>query len=251
VNLVVAAASAGLFGYTFFARGHLVGLAQEFVVGKTVQYADPLVGDVEKVLKHPATVAIVPAAFREAVQAEISTYRKDAGKYVRDLVARGVAVEKPNHALADKVVGLKEDIRGYFDATLAGLVRDVRIFSGTNIVAAILGAWLASRARGRWRFHVLGMSILLLASLGFNIYMFIDGLTFFRVIFDARVGWSYPAMIAILFAYMYVKFGRFVPPAPEEPGPPTSPEALAPVRHDDDRARTCRPCPDGRGHLQA
>ena len=62
VNLIVAAASAGLFGYTFFARSHLVGLAQEFVVGKTVQYADPLVGDVEKVVgdpQHPYTRLLV------------------------------------------------------------------------------------------------------------------------------------------------------------------------------------------------
>jgi hypothetical protein len=222
LNLVVAAASAGLFGYTFFARDHLTALAEDYVIGQTVQHATPAVEQVEAALKNPRAL-FVPAHVRDAVQAEVDSFRRDPDGYVRALVAKGAAIEKPNHWFADLVVKWKEQLQAYFDKTLASLIRDLRIFSGTNVVAALLAAWLASRARGRWRWHVLGVSILLMVALGLHMYLFIDNLTFFRIIMDIRVGWSYPLFIALTFGYLYVRFGRFVPLAPPEAAPPANP----------------------------
>lgn len=218
LNLLVAAASAGLFAYTFFAREHLTGLAEDYVVTKTVKHVTPAVEALEAALKHPAAL-LAPASIREATRAEVTAFRADPHKYVRELVAKGAAVEKPKHPLADQVMKWKESTREYFEKTLASLILDFRIFAGTNVVAALLAAWLASRARGRWRWRVLAASVLLLAALALQIYMFIDGLTFFRIITNARVGWSYPLVVALTFGYLYFRFGRFVPLAPPEANP--------------------------------
>jgi hypothetical protein len=227
LNRLVAAASLGLFAYTFFARDHLVGLAEDYIVGRTVNYADRAVAEAEAALKKPLA-QLLPANVRDAAQAEVDAYRRDPGAYVRAVVAKGAAVEKPKHPLADETVRWKEGIKGYFERTLASLIRDVRIFAGTNAVAGVLAAFIASLARGRWRWHVLGLSVLLLFSLGLHAYMFIDGLTFFRIVADLRVGWSYPLFVALTFAYLYVRFGRLVPLAPSEPTPP-SPQKPAEV----------------------
>ena len=50
LNPLVAGASGALFGYTFFARDHLTGPAEEYVVRKTVGYATPAVEQVELAL---------------------------------------------------------------------------------------------------------------------------------------------------------------------------------------------------------
>src|SRR5262249_25575139 len=139
VNLFVAAASAVVFGWTFFARDHLVGLAEDYGIDRTVRYGTPAVDQVEKaveaVLKNPVAAALVPVAVREAIRAEIAAFHRDPHAYVRQLVARGTAVEKGKHPLADKVIAWKEQVKAYFERTLAGVIRDVRIFGGTNVVA--------------------------------------------------------------------------------------------------------------------
>ncbi|MCI0705097.1 MAG: hypothetical protein L0241_28890 [Planctomycetia bacterium] len=218
LNLLVAAASAGLFAYTFFAREHLTGLAEDYVIDKTVHHVSPGVEHIESALKSPAAL-FVPGHIRDAVQAEVDSFRLDPHAYVRKMVAKGTAIEKPQHLFADQVVKWKESIQKYFDGVMAGLIRDLRIFAGTNVVAALLAAWVASYARGPWRWHVFGVSILLLVALGLQAYLFIDGLTFFRILVDARVGWTYPVAVTFTFAYLYVSYGRFIPPIPTSPKP--------------------------------
>lgn len=218
LNLLVAVASAALFVYTFFAREHLLGRAEEYVIAKTVVQVTPAVELVEAGLNNRAA-QFVPADTRAAVQAEVDSFRRDPHKYVRALVAKGAAVEKPKHPLAERVLAWKEQARAYFEKTFAGLVLDLRIFAGTNVVAALLAALLAWRARGRLRWHVFGVSVLLLFALSLQAYLFIDGLTFFRVITNARVGWSYPGVVALTFGYLYWNYGRFVPLAPPAANP--------------------------------
>ena len=226
LNVLVAGASGALFGYTFFARDHLNGLAEEYVVRKTVGYAAPAVEQVEFVLKRPEAI-LAPPAVRAAVREEVDAFRADPHKYVRQLVVRGAVVEKPKHPFAEKVVAWKEQVRAYFDKTLASLVRDLRIFSGTNLVAALLAALIAWRAKGRWRWHVLGVSGVLLGALVLNAYLFIDSLTFFRIVADWRVGWAYPVLVAITFVYLYIRYGRHVPLAPPAANPSGLPKPTA------------------------
>lgn len=210
-NSLIAGTSAGLLAYTVAGRDHFVGLAEEYVIGKTVGYGLPAIDRAEAALDAPVVAALLPATVRRAAQAEIAVFREDPDGYVRELVARGAAVERPQHPLADTVAGWKDDLRGYFERTLAGLVRDVRIFAGTNVAAGVFAAWLASRCRGRWRHHVLGISVLLTVALTFNAYLFVDGLSFFRIVQNVRVGWSYPAMVAVAFSHLYLRVGRLVP----------------------------------------
>jgi hypothetical protein len=217
LNLLVATTFAGLFAWTFFARAHVTRLAEDYVIAKTVDHVTPAVAKIDEVLRHPAA-RLAPAAVRAAVQAEVDAFRTDPHGYVRKLVARGAVIEKPKHAFAERVFAWKEQARAYFDKTLTSLIRDLRIFFGTNCVAALLAAGLAWRATGRWRWHVLGMSVLLLGVLALHAYLFIDDLTFFRVVTNARVGWSYPLVLALTFGYLYFRIGRFVPLAPNPPG---------------------------------
>lgn len=227
LNLLIAAASGALFVYTFFARDHVIRLAEDYVIAKTVRHVTPAVEKVEAALKTPL-VRLAPARIRDAVQAEVDSFRRDPHAYIRALVAKGAAIERPKHRLAEYVMKLKEDIQSYFEDTLASLIRDVRIFAGTNAVAAILAAWMASRARGRWRWRVLALSTFLLAALGLQAYLFIDGLTFFRIIAGVRVGWSYPLCVVLTFIVLFIRFGRFVPLAPATPDP-SSPQKSAAV----------------------
>lgn len=213
VNLFVAAASTALFAYTFFARDHLIRLTQDYVIDKTVHFVMPAIDETEAALKKPQAL-FIPAGIRDAIQAEVDSFRRNSNAYVRSLVVSGAAIEKPILPFADQMIKWKESILSYYDKTLTSLIRDLRIFAGTNVVAGLLAAWMASLARGRWRWRILSVSVLLLISLGLQAYLFIDNLGFWHIITNARMGWSYPLFMLVTFVYLFWKLGRFVPLAP-------------------------------------
>lgn len=50
------------------------------------------------------------------------------------------------------------------------------------------------------------MSALLLVAIGLSVYFYIDGFSFFTILFDWYLGWSYPVLIGVLFISIYFDY---------------------------------------------
>jgi hypothetical protein len=201
------------FVLTFFAHGYIKGLAQDYVIDKTRTHAEPLVQIAEQALNARGIQLLLNEEQLQTARREIAAYRDDPRAYIAKLVAGDgrpapAVAPGPNAPFKDQVLHWKVEIRKYFDDTLGRLLRDLRIFFGTNIVAAMLAHWFAWRARGHRSGQLLLLSGLLLASMAFGIYMYIDDMSYFRILMGFYMRWWYPALVAMLFLGMVIDFRK-------------------------------------------
>lgn len=217
--LIVANATAAVFfaiffSYTFVGQRHVDRLARDFVTDKTRTFADPVVETADEMLRAPGVRRFLSDEQLAGLQLEIADYRNDPARYIGELTGQRVpaAVNPPvNNPLVARIVRWKEKVREHYDAVLAGLFRDLRIFAGSNAVAAVLATWLAARAEGRSRGLMVWLSFLLLAAIAYCAYLYVDQLSFFKIMFNLYLGWFYPALLALTFLGLYLEYGRIPP----------------------------------------
>lgn len=213
-NATAATLFAIFFLYTFLGHRHLDRLARDFVTEKTRAFAEPTVDAADEMLRAPGVQRFLSDEQLAALQLEIAAYRNDPARYIGELTGRRVPAAvnvRPDNPLMARVGRWKNEIRDHYNAVLAGLFRDLRIFAGSNVVAAIFGTWLAVRTGGRRPGVVLWLSFLLLAAIAYCVYLYVDQLSFFKVMFNLHMGWSYPAFLALTFLGLYLEHGRLAP----------------------------------------
>jgi hypothetical protein len=215
VSGLLAAVFAVAFLATFFAKGHITRLAEDYVIDKTREHADPLVEILEWGIRVPGLKVLArDAELVRTVEREVTEYRRDPRAYVANVVAADPgprpARPDPGAPLTDQVLFWKAEIRAHFEKTMDGLLLDLRIFFGSNFAVALLTAACAYWSRGRLVFWLLPVAILLLASLGFSIYLYVDNFSFFHILTGTYIGWGYPKFLAAIFLVLLVRLGRLV-----------------------------------------
>lgn len=196
---------------TFLARNYLTGLARDFVIDRTQKYADAAVAVAEQALAAPGIRLVLDEETFQVARREVAAYRTDPRAYVADLVAAGpppAVPPGPNAAVLDRVLHWKARVRTHFDATLGRLLRDLRIFFGSNLAAAVAAfatAWWGRPDRRRGLLVVCG---LLLASVAFSAYMYVDHFSYFKVLFNSYMGWWYPVVLAMTFLSLIIEHRR-------------------------------------------
>ena len=212
LSAVLALFFAVSFLMTFFARDYVTGLAEDFVIDRTQKFADPLVAIAEQGIKVPGLNRPQDAELIENVRRETAEYRQDPRAYIANLVAEGgqakVADPGKNAALKDTVLFWKSEIREYFQKTLKNLLFDLRIFFGSNLVAALLAFVFAWSARADRLPRLLIVCGLLLASVVYSSFIYFDEFSYFKILLDTHMGWWYPALLGGTFLGAYVEHGR-------------------------------------------
>jgi len=212
LNSLTAVLFTAFFAYTFFAESHLQSLTRNFVTEKTLHYSGPVIDTVEKALDVPLLAKLVSKDDTQLVRNEINAYRDDPAVFIADLTRQKLAnpPQQKMEAIAIKTAEAKEQIRNFYDNTLASLIADLRIFSGTNIAAAIFAILLTTKSRPPIRKPLIVFSFLLFVGVVFCSYLYIDDLSFFRILTSAHMGWHYPVFVAVVVFFLYKDFGGAV-----------------------------------------
>jgi hypothetical protein len=210
LNLTLAVLFGAFFAYTFVARKHLTNLARDFVTQRTQSYAERSIRIVEAAVKAPAARTLLKPEQVEAIERELTEYRAAPATYIRQLTG----VERLSGTVSGYVAPVaaplalwKQRVRAHFDATLLQLLRDLRIFSGTNVVAGLIAAGLAWKARGRIGNGLIVLSTIILVAVIFNSYMYVDDMAFFTIITRLYMGWTYPVLVAVTVGWAMLEFG--------------------------------------------
>lgn len=210
LNLVVVLFFICFLTYTFVARKHLDGLARQFVTEKTLLYSAPIFEVAEESLKSRVVRVLLPTQRLATIQKEIATYRLDPARYVADLTQQAnlaLQPEKPNPLLA-KVASIKDRIRAFYDNTLNALINDLRIFATSNLCAGLIAFCLAWRAPQKVRQSLVWFSFLMFVTVLYGSSMYLDNLTFFRILFRTHMGWGYAVLLCVILAGLYLDYGR-------------------------------------------
>jgi len=204
LNILVVLVSSCLFGYTFFAKQHVTEHARSFVTEKTLDYSRPAIEAVEQVLDSPIANKLISGEKKQAIETEVARYRSSPSEYIVSLT--GVGERRPAQFESGRIGQLKQKIRDYYETTLRELIVDLRIFSASNIAAGLFGIILLCSSRIGSLREVQVFSLVVFASVVISSYAYVDGLSFFRILFKWHMGWSYPVGIGITAFYLYYQY---------------------------------------------
>lgn len=210
LNLIVVVFFAGFTAYTFVARQDLEGRARAFVTEKTLAYSAAAVELAEQAIETKLVKAVLSADQEAVIRAEIADYRRNPSAYIADLTRQGklLPAAPPNgNPLLEKVALLKVKIRNYYDDTLDALIRDLRIFSISNLIAGAIALTLPYRSPADIHQPIVWFSFLMFAAVLFCSSMYVNDLNFFRILFRAHAGWTYPVGLGVMVVYLFVRYG--------------------------------------------
>ncbi len=210
LNSIVVVFFSCFVAYTFVARSHLDALARDFVTEKTINYSQPIVEIAHESLDSPLVRKLLSKDQALAIRHEIRDYQNDPAAYVSDLTHQPVPkvpLAKLNPLLA-KVASIKEKIRTFYVDTLNALITDLRIFSVSNLIAGMIAFGLACRSSRPFRKSIVWFSFLMFVSVLCCSSLYIDDLTFFRLLFRTHMGGLYPVLLCVMTFALYWDYGR-------------------------------------------
>ncbi len=210
LNSVVVAFFGCFLAYTFVARPHLDSLARDFVTEKTLDYSKPVVDVADETIGSPLVKKFLSDDQEAAIRREIADYQNDPGAYVADLTQQPLrrAPIADANPLVEKVASIKNKIRTFYDDTLSALIADLRIFSSSNLVAGLIAFVLAYRSSSEIRKPIVWFSFLMFVGVLYCSYLYIDGLTFFRILSRTHMGWWYAVVLCVAIVALYLDYGR-------------------------------------------
>lgn len=206
LNIVVVCVSIFMFAYTFFAKQQLTDHARGFVSERTLAYSRPTVEWVEKGLGSPLAAKLISPEKKQAIAAELAKYHRDPAAYIASITNREDGGSDSTEA--GKVGEFKQKIRSFYQSTLEELIIDLRIFTGSNGVAGLVALVLLLSRQFRGLRQVEVFSFFIFASVALSSYLYLDGLSFFRILFKWHLGWSYPAGVAFTAVHLYRRYGQ-------------------------------------------
>lgn len=210
LNSIVVVFFVGFLSYTLIARRHLDSIAREFVTEKTLAYSKPIVEVTDEALDSPLIKKLLSDAQKTTIRNEIADYRIDPVAYIADITRQRVREAPVANAnpLIEKVASIKAKIRRFYDKTLNALIVDLRVFSISNLVAGLVAFGLAYQSSTKIRKPIVWFSFLIFVAVLYCSSMYIDGLTFFRILFSTHMGWRYAAVLCVTIVALYLDYGR-------------------------------------------
>jgi hypothetical protein len=162
----------------------------------------------EEALRSGVTRRLLTQDQVASIEAEFAEFRSEPTRYIQRLTSAH-ASPRPEAflvKLSERIYGWKEQIRTHYNNVLDRLFTDLRIFSGSNVLAALIAFSCAWRSPRRPSLELTLISALLLAALGLGIFFYIDEFSFFTILFDCYLGWWYPFLLGVLFISNYMDF---------------------------------------------
>jgi hypothetical protein len=210
LNSIVVVFFICFLAYTFVARQHLDSLARDFVTEKTLDYSTPIVKVADESIDSPLVKKFLSDDQATAIRGEIADYRNDPGAYNADLTRKQLRDDPPAspNPLIEKVTAIKNNIRTFYDNTLNALIADLRIFSISNLIAGLIAFGLAYRSSSEIRKRIVWFSFLMFVAVLYCSYLYVDDLTFFRILFRTHMGWWYAALLCVMTVALYLDYGR-------------------------------------------
>lgn len=202
LNAIIVALSLLLFGYTFVAKSHLVEHTRSFVSEKTLSYSQTLVDLMRAGLNAPISRKLLSELLRSDIEEELASFDSNPSEYILSLTSE----RDPNFGTG-KVADFKQKVHSHYQSILEALVRDLRIFSGSNVVAGLFAMCLLLSRKSRDSGKVIAFSFVVFAAVAFSSYSYLEGVSFLRILLNSHLGWLYPVGIMMMIVSLVLEYG--------------------------------------------
>ena len=206
LNFVIVLFFGVFLAYTFVAKTHIEKLAITFAISKTRTYADPLFEKAEEKFQHPAAQKLIPSDKKQLIENEILAYQKDPDSYLIQLAQKEKSADH-NSGPFNMLYSWKKTVTDYLSETLKVLLRDLRIFASSNLIAGSIALFFALRSPPKIRKLLVWLSFLMFLAICYCSYLYIDDLSFFKLLMRWQMGWSYPGLLFLTVIQLFLRHG--------------------------------------------
>ncbi len=217
LNLGGAVLTLALLASTWFAKSTILGIARDKALESARPHTEAVATAMEKLAANPKVMVLVPKAAREKLEKELAAYQTDPDAWLMEAASkareRAQAIDLPEvknplaKAGVDYVQKKAGQAKRHYQKSMANLVLDLRIFSGTNAVACLIAAavcFLARSPEGR-RWATAWSCVLLLGTI-FSVVIYVNQPWSWVILKNDYFGWSYLGVHAGATLYITLKF---------------------------------------------
>lgn len=197
LHSIVIVCSVAMFAYTFFAKDHLVGHARHVVTEKTRSHAEPIIDAMRNSLDDALAQKILSKSLRLEIQQELSLYDANPKAYIAQLTSAQQASFGTG-----KIATFKGKVYAYYQSTFHELIRDLRIFSCSNLVAGLFALVLLLLRPLRNDAKIITFTCITFAVVVFSSYNYLEGISFLRIILKSHPSWSYPLGMILMILWI-------------------------------------------------
>lgn len=156
-------------------------------------------------MSNPIVSKLLSSDRKALVEEEISSYEASPVDYIQTLAGKDGKIEG-----GGKVADIKNKIIDYYHSVLDDLITDLRIFSASNLVAGLFCLFMILHPKFSANPKIIAFSIVVFISVVLSSYGYIEGLSFFKILFKWNLGWWYPVGIIVTIGAIYADYTRQV-----------------------------------------
>jgi hypothetical protein len=235
LHLAGAALSVTLLVSTFLAKGIITSKAREVAIEKSRELSDPLALRMEETLDRPVLGKLIRGDARDRMEKALSDYRADPEEWLDRLADGELETSKASdfpeleNPLARKAVDAVtqgiSNLKLHLDESFSGLLFDLRLFAGTNLIAFLLATGLTWGARSpHARYWLLAYSAIMLLAFAISISIYVDQNWTWNLLRNNHMGWEYSTLLGFITVYLCVRMTPELflnrPPDPEDSDSP-------------------------------
>jgi hypothetical protein len=203
VNIAIVIFFSGLLAYTFAGRDDLSRRAYAHVLERTVEYAAPTMTSIEDALGAPLVERLVPERMLSPLRDTVSAYKSDPASYIATLIGQADSVvTRSDNPILIKVSAALAHIRAYYNQTLDALITDLCIFAITNLIVAVVATVLTAKSAAHISPRLVLVSVSMCIAVVYESLVYVDSATFFRIMTQTHLGWSYPVMLCTIIVVL-------------------------------------------------
>jgi hypothetical protein len=205
------------FVLSFFVVEKIEEESRFLVTEKVVKGTSSKIDLAEELLNSKAAEMYLKGYQIDVIRKEIDKFKTNPYNYVESLtIGAENAVSLPPEfetnnplkaALFEKVFSWKQGLKNYFNKTFSGLIADIRIFLGTNLVALLIAAFVCFKGSSLGK-RAMVLSTIITIATALSAFSYINQNWLLNVLLNSYAGYGYASGIAFLTGWLYLEYSE-------------------------------------------
>ncbi len=200
---------------SFFVVSQIEERSRALVTEKVTQGTMSKIGFAEEVMNSKAAKMYLEEYQIEVIRSEIDAFKNNPYGYIEsvtmnnesadDLPPEFRSANPLKSALFEKLFQWKQGLKSYFNKTFNGLITDIRLFLGTNVVALLIAAFVCFKSPSLGS-RAMALSTIITLATALSAFSYINDSWLFNILLNSYAGYGYAGGIAFLTGWLYLEY---------------------------------------------
>lgn len=202
---------------SFFVVNQIEEKSRVLVTEKVTQGTMSKVGFAEEVLNSKAANMYLEDYQIDVIRSEIDAFKNDPYGYVESvtmnregenvLTLEFRSANPLKTALFEKLFHWKQGLKSYFNKTFSGLIVEIRIFLGTNVIALLIAAFICFKSPSLGN-RAMALSTIITVATALSAFSYLNESWLINILLNSYAGYGYAGGIAFLTGWLYLEYAE-------------------------------------------